>query len=143
MRDVRRLSVDIGPRLATGPGYRRAADLVARRFAELGYDVSRQRVRVPAGDSWGTPVAAGRSANVIAEPPGFDREQPHLLVGAHLDTVAVAPGAGGDPIVGCVKPRPDDHALAREPLRDPGGRASNMLHQHVPALKTMLPLGPS
>lgn len=93
MRDVRRLSVDIGPRLATGPGYRRAADLVARRFAELGYDVSRQRFRVPAGDSWGTPVGAGRSTNVIAEPPGFDREQPHLLVGAHLDTVAVAPGA--------------------------------------------------
>jgi Zn-dependent M28 family amino/carboxypeptidase len=39
------------------------------------------------------PVEAGRSFNVVAEPPGFDPTRPHVVVGAHLDTVAVAPGA--------------------------------------------------
>ncbi len=93
MRDVRSLAGEIGPRLATGPGYRKAGRLVERRFRSLGYDVRRQVFRVPAGDSWGVPVRTGRSFNVVAEPPGFDRGRPHLLVGAHLDTVAVAPGA--------------------------------------------------
>jgi hypothetical protein len=93
MADVRWLAGRIGPRLATGPAYRRAGRLVDRRFASLGYDVRREVFRVPAGDSWGVPVEAGRSFNVVAEPPGFDARRPHLLVGAHLDTVAVAPGA--------------------------------------------------
>jgi Zn-dependent M28 family amino/carboxypeptidase len=39
------------------------------------------------------PVPAGRTANVVAEPPGFRADRPHLLVGAHLDTVPQAPGA--------------------------------------------------
>ena len=91
--DVQRLAGRIGPRLATGPGFRRAARLVARRFEDLGYAVTQQRFPVPAGDSWGVPVRAGRSVNVVAAPPGFDPGEPHRLVGAHLDTVAVAPGA--------------------------------------------------
>lgn len=91
--DVRHLAGRIGPRLATGPSFRRAADWVARRFRRLGYDVERQTFPVPAGSSWGVPVSAGRSANVVATPPGFDPARPHRLVGAHLDTVAVAPGA--------------------------------------------------
>ena len=93
MSDVRTLAGDIGPRLATGPQFARAVDLVAERFAGLGFRVARQEFDVPAGDSWGTPVAAGRSTNVIAEPFGFDPEQPYRIVGAHLDTIAVAPGA--------------------------------------------------
>ncbi len=93
MADVRRLAGQIGPRLATGPAFREAARLVARRFTGLGYDVRRQWFPVPAGDSWGVPVEAGRSFNVIATPPGFDETEPHRIVGAHLDTVAVAPGA--------------------------------------------------
>jgi Zn-dependent M28 family amino/carboxypeptidase len=93
MADVRVLAGRIGPRLATSPSYRRAARLVAGRFRELGYDVSRQVFPVPAGDSWGVPVRAGRSSNVVATPPGFDPAERHLLVGAHLDTVAIAPGA--------------------------------------------------
>lgn len=93
MQDVRTLAGQIGPRLATAPAYREAARLVERRFRRHGYDVRRQAFPVPAGDSWGVPVEAGRSFNVIATPPGFDRAQPHLIVGAHLDTVAVAPGA--------------------------------------------------
>jgi hypothetical protein len=93
MADVRLLAGRIGPRLATGPAYRRAGRLVERRFAELGYDVRRETFGVPAGDSWGVPVEAGRSFNVVAEPPGLDPTRPHLVLGAHLDTVAVAPGA--------------------------------------------------
>ena len=90
---VRHLAGVIGPREATSPAYGRAARWVAGRFELLGYSVRRQRVDVPAGSSWGVPVTAGRSVNVIAWPPGFTPEQPHLVVGAHLDTVAPAPGA--------------------------------------------------
>ncbi len=93
MRTVRHLAGEIGPRLATGPAFERAADWVQAHFVRLGYDVRRQSFPVPAGDSWGVPVAAGRSVNVIAAPPGFDPGEPHLLIGAHLDTIAVAPGA--------------------------------------------------
>jgi putative aminopeptidase FrvX len=93
MADVRHLAGRIGPRLADAPAYGRAARWVARRFRSLGYDVSRPSFPVPAGDSWGVPVDAGRSSNVVATPPGFDPSRPHRLVGAHLDTIAVAPGA--------------------------------------------------
>ena len=41
----------------------------------------------------GVPVEAGRSSNVVATPGDFDPAAPYVLVGAHLDTVAVAPGA--------------------------------------------------
>ena len=91
--DVRHLAGRIGPRLATAPAYDRAARWVADRFRSLGYDVRGPSFAVPGGDSWGVPVAAGRSSNVVATPPGFDPSRPHRLVGAHLDTVAVAPGA--------------------------------------------------
>ena len=90
---VHHLARDIGPRLAASPAFDRAADWVQRRFASYGYDVSNQRIRVPAGDSWGVPVGAGTSRNVLAAPPDFDPSRPWRLVGAHLDTVAVAPGA--------------------------------------------------
>lgn len=93
MADIRLLAGEIGPRLATGPGFREAGRVVARRFTDLGYDVRRQSFRVPAGDSWGVPVEAGQSFNVVATPPGFDPSERHRVVGAHLDTVAVAPGA--------------------------------------------------
>ncbi|WP_377322278.1 M28 family metallopeptidase [Pimelobacter simplex] len=90
---VRHLAVRIGPRLATGPGFRRAADWAAGELEDAGYEVRRQRFAVPAGDSWGVPVPAGHSQNVVAVPPGFDSTRPHLVLGAHLDTVAVSPGA--------------------------------------------------
>lgn len=90
---VRHLAGEIGPRHATSPAYREAAGWVARQLADLGYDVRRQRVAVPGGNSWGIPVAAGRSENVIATPHGLDPAEPHLLIGAHLDTVPQAPGA--------------------------------------------------
>jgi len=93
LSDVRLLAGRVGPRLATGPAYRRAGRLVQRRLAGLGYDVRRESFQVPAGESWGVPVDGGRSFNVVAEPPGFDPSRRHLVVGAHLDTVAAAPGA--------------------------------------------------
>ena len=93
MRTVRFLAGEVGPRLATGPAFHRAARWVERRFEALGYDVSRQSFPVPAGDSWGVPVEAGTSVNVVARPRDLGPGTPYLLVGAHLDTVAVAPGA--------------------------------------------------
>ncbi|HSU34395.1 MAG TPA: M28 family peptidase, partial [Propionibacteriaceae bacterium] len=92
-RDIRHLAVDIGPREATSRNFAEAADWVERRLERLGYRVRRTRVSVPAGNSWGTPVRRGTSVNVIAEPRGFDRRSAHVVVGAHLDTVPVAPGA--------------------------------------------------
>ncbi len=93
MKTVRHLAIDIGPRLATSQAFEQAANWVQRRFSRLGYDTTRQAIRVPAGSSWGVPVDAGTSANVIATPPDFVPGEPWRLVGAHLDTVAVAPGA--------------------------------------------------
>lgn len=93
VRDVERLAGDIGPRETTSEAFDEAADLVQHRFADLGYQVSTKRVRVPAGDSWGVPVDAGTSHSVIASPPDLDNDVDHLVIGAHLDTVAVAPGA--------------------------------------------------
>lgn len=93
VRAVRHLAGRIGPREATGEAYARAARWVSGALSRLGYDVERRRVDVPAGESWGVPVPAGRSVNVVATPPGFDPTKPHLVVGAHLDTVPQAPGA--------------------------------------------------
>ena len=93
VRAVRHLAGTIGPREATSPAYARAADWVEAELRALGYDVERQRVAVPAGESWGVPVPAGRSVNVVATPAGFDPTEPHVVVGGHLDTVPQAPGA--------------------------------------------------
>jgi hypothetical protein len=98
MATVTHLAGEIGPREATSPAFHEAADWVAEQFARLGFEVDQIEVPVPAGDpsyrpEWGTVVEPGRSANVIADPPGFDPRAPHVVIGAHLDTVAVAPGA--------------------------------------------------
>lgn len=93
MDTVRHLARRIGPRPATSGAYREAASQVTDALARLGYAVDSQRVRVPAGDSWGVPVDAGTSRNVVATAPGFDPGAPYVVVGAHLDTVAVSPGA--------------------------------------------------
>lgn len=90
---VRDLATSIGPRLATRPAYRAAVALLWPRLVSSGYAVTRQSFAVPAGDSWGVPAQAGRSSNVVATPPAFDADRPYVIVGAHLDTVAVAPGA--------------------------------------------------
>jgi hypothetical protein len=86
------LAVTIGTREAGSAGYRRAVSYGATILARLGYAVSRQAVPLPAGTSQGVAVPAGTTQNVIAVPAGYDPAAPHLVVGAHLDTVAVAPG---------------------------------------------------
>ena len=92
-RDVVHLATEIGPREATSDNFADAAKFVEARFHRLGYDVRRTKVRVPSGNSWGTAVPRGTSVNVIAEPAGFDPKRQHVVIGAHLDTVPVAPGA--------------------------------------------------
>jgi hypothetical protein len=93
MATVRAVAGRIGPRLATDPAYGEAAAWAWPHLVAAGYDVRRQSFPVPAGDSWGVPVDEGRSFNVVATPPRFDPGYPYVVVGAHLDTVAVAPGA--------------------------------------------------
>jgi aminopeptidase YwaD len=88
----RMLAVTIGPREAGSAAYRRAASYAVSVFSRYGYNVKRQRVPLPSGTSQGTPVPAGSTQNVIATPPGYDPAKPHLLVGAHLDTVVPSPG---------------------------------------------------
>lgn len=90
---LRRLAVGIGVREAGSAGYRRAADYVADVFDGLGYRVTRQKVPLPSGRSQGVAVRAGSTQNVIARPSSFDPSDPHVVVGAHLDTVARTPGA--------------------------------------------------
>lgn len=87
------LAGGIGPRPAATPAFGRAARTVERRLEGLGYVVRRQTVRVPAGVSWGVPVTGGRADNLVASLPGVRRDRPHVVVGAHLDTVPQAPGA--------------------------------------------------
>ncbi len=89
---ARTLSVTIGPREAASPAYLRAARYVRSAFERDGYVVRYQRVPVPSGTSQGVPVPAGFTRNVIAVPAGFDPAAPHLVVGAHLDTVTPSPG---------------------------------------------------
>jgi len=86
------LSVSIGPREAGSKAYVRAADYAASVFGRLGYRVTSQSVPLPSGKSQGVPVAAGVTQNVIAAPAGYDPAAPHLVVGAHLDTVVPSPG---------------------------------------------------
>jgi aminopeptidase YwaD len=90
---VDHLAGRIGPRPGTSPAYRRAARWVERRFEDSGWDVRRQRFPTPAGVSWGVPVPAGPSVNLVATRGDVEPGQPWLLVGAHLDTVPQAPGA--------------------------------------------------
>jgi hypothetical protein len=90
---VEHLATRIGPREAASAAFDDAVGYVRSRFESLGYRVTTMPVPVPAGDSWGVPVDAGTSENVIADPPGFNPAESHVVVGAHLDTVAVAPGA--------------------------------------------------
>jgi len=88
-----RALVALGPREASGPTYRRAARLVREQLSAFGYAVRSQTFDVPGGSVDGFEVSAGTSLNVVAEPFAFDPSEPHLVVGAHLDTVPDSPGA--------------------------------------------------
>jgi Zn-dependent M28 family amino/carboxypeptidase len=90
---VRVLAGEIGPRETTSDAFRRAGIYVERRFESFGYQVRHPTFRVPAGLSNLVAVPEGETFNVVAEPRAFDATRPHLIVGAHLDTVPQAPGA--------------------------------------------------
>jgi Zn-dependent M28 family amino/carboxypeptidase len=92
MHTVEQLA-SIGPREATSAAYEEAAAWSADELDRLDFSVTRQEFDVPAGTSWGIRVPAGTTHNVIADPPGFDPAQPHVVIGAHLDTVPQSPGA--------------------------------------------------
>ena len=98
MAAVRYLAGRVGRRPGTSPAYQAAARYVERRLSAAGWTVTRQHVPTPAGVSWGVPVPAGRSTNLVAAQtltrrPAAGGDDPWLLVGAHLDTVPQAPGA--------------------------------------------------
>jgi aminopeptidase YwaD len=90
---IRQLAGRIGPRPGTSPAYFRAAGWVEDRLTRLGWSVERERFPTPAGISWGVPVPAGPSVNLVATRGDVRPGQPWLLVGAHLDTVPQSPGA--------------------------------------------------
>jgi Zn-dependent M28 family amino/carboxypeptidase len=81
MDHVRKLARDIGIRERATPNERKGARYVARRFRSYGYDVTIQRFAVD----------GGTSRNVVASWPGGRRYG--LVIGAHMDSVPVAPGA--------------------------------------------------
>ena len=93
MAAVRHLAGEVGPRPGTSPAFHRAAAWVERRLSALGWQVRQQSFPTPAGVSWGVPVPAGRSVNVVATRGDVAPGRPWLAVGAHLDTVPQAPGA--------------------------------------------------
>ncbi|WP_340540251.1 M28 family metallopeptidase [Nocardioides sp. GXZ039] len=92
-RAVEHLADMIGPRPGHTEAYFRAAAWAERQLTAAGWQVERQRFPTPAGNSWGVPVEAGPSVNLIATRGEHDPSEPWLLVGAHLDTVPQAPGA--------------------------------------------------
>jgi aminopeptidase S len=87
------LAGTIGPRETTSHSFELAAVFVESQFTHADYRVRRQRFHVPGGLSNYAPVVEGDTFNLIATPPGFDASEPHVVVGAHLDTVPQAPGA--------------------------------------------------
>ena len=90
---IRALAERYPRREATSRTYARAARYVASTLERFGYAASRVPVEVPAGVVDGTPVGSGTTVNVVATPPGYAATSPHVVVGAHLDTVPDTPGA--------------------------------------------------
>jgi hypothetical protein len=79
---------DFGPRPVGSAAEKRAADYVAGRLRDMGYEVAIEKF----------PVPGGTSRNVTARIAGDD---PRVLVlGAHLDSKSTTPG-GNDDAVGC------------------------------------------
>ncbi len=88
MSHVRALSVAIGARPMGSEAEAQAAQYIAAAFADWGYQVESQAFETTPSDDSG---AAVPTANVIATKPGGDQI---LVVGAHMDSVTSATGAG-------------------------------------------------
>ncbi len=83
MDHVRALAVEIGWREAGSEGDAKAADYIVSRIERLGWNAKEQTFPLPQG---------GESTNVIGMPPGFDDDEPYLIVGGHRDSIR-GPGA--------------------------------------------------
>lgn len=77
------LARDVGPRPAGGDGDVVARLVVTAWLEEAGWQVEQQEFPLPQG---------GTTANLVARWGERGRDEPHLVVGAHLDTVAGSPG---------------------------------------------------
>lgn len=84
MADIEALSVGIGARPAGSAQDAEARRYVIGQFVAAGWTATEEQVELPQG---------GTSANVVATLDARDLEGPHVVIGAHLDTIAGAPGA--------------------------------------------------
>jgi len=85
MRMVEVLSVDIGVRLPDTEADERTRQVLMEAFEAAGWMVELDWFDLPQG---------GQSANVVATWPGRGPwVEPHVVVGAHIDTVPGSPGA--------------------------------------------------
>jgi aminopeptidase YwaD len=85
MRTVQTLSVDIGVRRPNTEGDEQTREMLTEAFEAAGWTVQFDWFDLPQG---------GQSANVVATWPGRGPwVEPHVLVGAHIDTVPGSPGA--------------------------------------------------
>lgn len=106
---VTALADDIGSRAAGTEGDIAARAYVADALRAAGWSVREEPVPLPQG---------GTTANIVARQPGASLGRPHLVVGAHLDTVAGTPGANDNATgVGVLVALAEE--LADEPLREP------------------------
>jgi Zn-dependent M28 family amino/carboxypeptidase len=90
MGHVKALAVDIGTRPAGSEAETRAADYIAGKFREWGYDVEVREFEVTPPSEEGDAAAPVTSRNVIARRTGDDQV---VVVGAHMDSVAEGTGA--------------------------------------------------
>ena len=83
----------LGPRVTGSDACTRAEELAAARFRESGLAVRLEPWEWPS-----RPAGAAIPRNVVAEVPGRDRPGEIVLLAAHLDTVALSPGANDDAV---------------------------------------------
>jgi alkaline phosphatase isozyme conversion protein len=92
MAHVSALSVDIGTRVAGTEAETEAADYIASAFESWGYSVEIQEFSISNDDEdTDTDAEPATSRNVIATRTGDDQM---VVVGAHMDSVAVSTGGG-------------------------------------------------
>lgn len=104
MIHVQHLTETVGPRVAGSAKEREAIDYVIRQLTDMGYTPKRQAVSL-----WNQMT----SSNVIATLPGNGRV---VIIGAHLDSVARAPGANDNASGVAVLLELGRHFRERKPL---------------------------
>lgn len=112
MAVVTALADEIGPRPAGTDADVATRAYVAGALRAAGWVVREELVALPQG---------GTTANVVARAPGTSLGRPHVVVGAHLDTVPGAPGAndnatGVGVLVALAEELADEHATLTDPV---------------------------